>query len=123
MIYVDDELQFADNPAVTPNHSILHGASIRYAEALRDTALLAPWPYLAFGFAALVLAWCWRIRANAQAAIAVLASGLAYAAPLPLIAPGADLRFLGWTCLAAMIGAALALASRPHARAGNVQPN
>ena len=109
LTYVDEELQFANNPAVTPNRSALHGASIRYAEALRDTALLAPWPYLALGVAALALAGRRRARANAQAALAVLASGLAYAAPLPLITPGADLRYLGWTCLAAVIGAALAL--------------
>ena len=36
---------------------------------------------------------------------------LLYAAPLPLIAPAAELRYTGWTCLAAMIGAALVFAA------------
>ena len=44
-------------------------------------------------------------------ALAVLSSGLLYAAPLPWIAPAAELRYVGWTCLAALIGAALAFAA------------
>ncbi|WP_347261890.1 hypothetical protein [Rudaea sp.] len=112
LVYVDEEQAFRDNPPVTPNRSVLHAACMRVAETLRDTIALAPWPYLAIGVAALALAWRRRARANAQAALAVLASGLAYAAPLPLIAPSAELRYLGWTCLAAVIGTALVLASR-----------
>ncbi|MBS0514162.1 MAG: hypothetical protein JSS16_01620 [Proteobacteria bacterium] len=111
LVYVDDELQFRDNPPVAPNRSALHAICIHFAEALRDTSALASWPYLALSLFALVFAWRHRARANAQAALAVLASGLAYAAPLPLIAPSAELRYLGWTCLAAVVGAALALTS------------
>lgn len=112
LVYVDDELPFRDNPPVTPNQSALHSTAIRFADALRDTAALAPWPYLALGLAALPVAWRRRTQANARAALAVLASGLAYAAPLPLIAPSAELRYLGWSCLTAVIGAALAWSSR-----------
>lgn len=111
LVYVDDEFAFRDNPPVTPNNSSLHTVSIRLAETLRDTVLLAAWPYLALSLLALVHAWRRRAHANAQAAIAVLASGLAYAAPLPIIAPSAELRYLGWTCLAAIVGAGLALSS------------
>ena len=121
LVYVDEEQSFRDNPPVAPNRSALHRVCIRLIEAVRDTAVLAPWPYLAFGVAALALAWRRRARANAQAALAVLASGLAYAAPLPLIAPSAELRYLGWTCLAAVIGAALALAA--GTRGGDGAPN
>lgn len=108
LVYVDEELAFRDNPSVAPNSSPLHAACIRLAETLRDTVLLAAWPYLVLSLAVFVYAWRRRTRANAQAAFAVLASGLAYAAPLPLIAPSAELRYLGWTCLAAIIGAGLA---------------
>lgn len=108
LVYVDDEFAFRDNPAVAANGSALHAACVRIAEALHDTVALAPWPYLVLSFAALAVAVRRRAQANAQTAIAVLVSGLAYAAPLPLIAPSAELRYLGWTCFAAIIGAALA---------------
>ena len=108
LVYVDEEFAFRDNPPVTPNSSSLHAACIRLTETLRDTVLLAPWPYLLLSLAALACAWRRRAHANAQAALAVLASGLAYAAPLPIVAPSAELRYLGWTCLAAIIGAGLA---------------
>jgi hypothetical protein len=116
LVYVDEELQFSDNPPVTPNRSALHAACIRFAEAWRDTAVLAPWPYLALSLAALVVAWRRRAHTQAQAALAVLASGLAYAVPLPLVAPSAELRYLGWTCLAAVIGMALALSAKEPPR-------
>ena len=120
LIYVDDEVAFRDNPPVTPNRSALHGVCMRFADALRDTAALAPWPYLALSVVVLCIAWRWRERRNAQAAVAVLASALAYAAPLPLIAPSAELRYLGWSCLAALIGTALTIAaSRPAGRRGS----
>jgi len=123
LVYVDDEFAFASNPPVAANHSALHAAAIRMAEALRDTIVLAPWPYLVLGLAALVVAWRRRAGANAQAALAVLASGFAYAAPLPLIAPSAELRYLGWSCLAAVIGAGLALAATPRRPAEGKAPN
>jgi hypothetical protein len=117
LVYVDDEFHFRDNPDVAPNRSALHAVCMRIAETLRDTIALAGGPYLVLGVIAAVLAWRRRARANAQAALAVLASGLAYAAPLPLIAPSAELRYLGWTCLATVIGAALALASGSRTQA------
>ncbi|MBN8887053.1 MAG: hypothetical protein J0I77_15130 [Rudaea sp.] len=123
LVYVDEEIHFGDNPPVARNDSPLHAACIRVAEALRDTVALAAWPYLVISLFAFAVAWRRRTQANAQAALAVLASGLAYAAPLPLIAPSAELRYLGWTCLAAMIGAALALASTAQARRSREQAN
>jgi len=123
LVYADDEIAFGSNPPVAANHSVFHAATIRVAEALRDTAVLAPWPYLVLGLAALAVAWRRRAQANAQAAIAVLGSGFAYAAPLPLIAPSAELRYLGWSCLAAVIGAGLALSSAPRQAAEGEAPN
>jgi len=111
LIYVDEEVAFRDNPSVTPNRSALHTGYLRIAEGLRDTVALAAWPYLAVSLVAFYAAWRRRESRNAQAALVVLASGLAYAAPLPLIAPSAELRYLGWTCLAALIGTALAIAA------------
>lgn len=123
LVYVDDETAFGSNPPVAANRSAWHAAAIRAAEALRDTPALAPWPYLVLGLAAVVVAWRRRAHANAQAALAVLASGFAYAAPLPLIAPSAELRYLGWSCLAAVIGAGLALSATPRRPAEDEAPN
>lgn len=123
LTYVDAEFPFRDNPPVAPNRSALHAACIRFADAVHDTVALAVWPYLILSLAALAVALRHRARANAKAALAILASGLAYAAPLPLVAPSAELRYLGWTCLAAIIGAALALADGHRAPRESKQPN
>ena len=123
LVYVDNELAFANNPPIAANRSAWHATAIRVAEALRDTPALAPWPYLLLGLAAVAVAWRRRAHANAQAALAVLASGLAYAAPLPLIAPSAELRYLGWSCLAVVIGTGLALTTTPQRPAEGNAPN
>ncbi len=121
MTYVDDEYQFGDNPPIAANSSALHNACLRAIESLRDTVVFAAWPYLVLALAALALAWRRRQHANAQAALALLASGLLYAAPLPLVAPSAELRYLGWTCIAVITGAALALAATPPPASAGVE--
>ncbi|HZX90291.1 MAG TPA: hypothetical protein VFE67_06585 [Rudaea sp.] len=113
LVYVDGETAFGTNPPVAPNGTALHALIVRAFEAARATPVLAAWPYLLLALVAMLHAWRHRGSANAQAAFAVLSSGLLYAAPLPFIAPSAELRYLGWTCLAALIGAALAFTSRP----------
>jgi len=111
LVYVDGDVDYRNNPPVVANATPLHGVVVRAFEAARDTLVLAAWPYLLLALAALAIAWRRRAHANAQAAIAVLVSGLLYAAPLPFIAPSAELRYVGWTCLAALIGAALAFSA------------
>jgi len=113
IVYVDGESAFGTNPPVAPNATAAHALLVRAFEAARATPILAAWPYVVLALAAIVHAWRRRREANAQAALAVLGSGLLYAAPLPFIAPSAELRYLGWTCLAALLGAALTFTSRP----------
>lgn len=108
LVYVDGDITYRDNPPVAPNTTFAHASLVRGFEALRDTAVLAAWPYVLLALVAIVVAWRRRGQANAKAALAVLSSGLLYAAPLPFIAPSAELRYLGWTCLCAVLGAALA---------------
>ena len=112
IVYVDAETAFGTNPPVTPNTTAAHALLVSLFEAARSTVLLAAWPYVLLAVVATMLAWRRRRNANAQAALAVLCSGLLYALPLPLIAPSAELRYLGWTCLAALLGAALAVTTR-----------
>jgi hypothetical protein len=108
LVYFDGETAYKTNPAVSPNTTAAHGFWMRAFEAGRSTLALAAWPYLVLALIAGVVAWRRRHAADAKAALSVLASGLLYAAPLPLIAPSAELRYLGWTCLSALLGAALA---------------
>jgi hypothetical protein len=108
LVYASGEATFLDNPPVTANTTPAHALLMRGFDAARPTIALAAWPYLVLAIIAAIVAWRRRVQENAQAALVVLASGLFYAAPLPFIAPAAELRYLGWTCLAALLGAALA---------------
>jgi hypothetical protein len=118
MVYIDGEYQYHENPSVAPNTNAIHAWLIRAIEAVRDTAVVVAWPYVALAVFAWVIAWRRRGTQQALAALAVLTSGLLYALPLPLIAPSAELRYLGWTCLSAVLGAALAFTLAPvHRRA------
>ena len=108
LVYFDGETAYRTNPPVAPNATAAHAFWIRAFDAARDTVALAAWPYLVLAVVAAIVAWRRRATADAKAALAVLSSGLLYAAPLPFIAPSAELRYLGWTCLAAILGAALA---------------
>ena len=108
LVYASGEAEFAGNPPVAANTTAAHALLMRAFDAARPTIALAAWPYVVLAFVAALVAWRRREQANARAALVVLASGLLYAAPLPFIAPAAELRYLGWTCLAALLGAALA---------------
>jgi hypothetical protein len=111
LIYFDGEYQYDGNPPIVPNSSAAHAWCVRLFDAMRGSVLLSTWPYLCLTIAALALAWRSRDKADMGPPFAVLGSGMFYAAPLPFIAPAAELRYTGWTCLAALIGTALVLAA------------
>jgi hypothetical protein len=111
LVYFPGNTQYRDNPPVAINASRLHAWFMARFEALRASQLLAPWPYLLLAATGALVAWRRRAAPLAQAALAVIASGLCYAAPLPIIAPSVELRYLAWTCLSAVIGAALAFSA------------
>jgi hypothetical protein len=115
LVYFAGEPPYRDNPRVEPNTSHAHEWLMGAFEELRSTIILAAWPYVALALLAFAIAWRRRGEQQAQAALAVLSSGLLYALPLPLIAPSAELRYLGWTCLSSILGAAL-IFSAPKAR-------
>jgi hypothetical protein len=108
LLYFDGEYQYGENPPIEPNTSTPHAWLMQAFDAVRDTVVFAAWPYAVLALIALAVAWRRRGEQQAQAALAVICSGLLYALPLPLISPSAELRYLGWTCLSAVIGAALA---------------
>lgn len=109
LVYFPASTQYADNPAFAANTSALHAWFAQRIDAWRSRWVLAAWPYLLLSFTACVLAWRRRHAAQAEVALATALSGLCYVAPLAIVAPSVELRYLGWMCLAAIIGCALAL--------------
>lgn len=111
LVYFPLDVQYRDNPAVAGNTTPLHAWFMRQFDRCYASTLFAAWPYLVLGVGAGIVAWRRRGSPLADGALAAVASGLAYAAALPIIAPSVELRYLGWTCLAAVLGAGLALAA------------
>jgi hypothetical protein len=106
LIYVDDVVPYRDNPPVARNRSVLHAALMRAAARMSTTPALAGWPYLLIGLVAAPFAWRRRRDLAGAVALTALASAWLYLVPMiPLAA--AELRYLGWPCLASMLAAAL----------------
>jgi len=106
LIYVDEEFQYRDNPRVGRNESALHTSLMRGAAWLSGTRVLAGWPYLLIGLVAAPFAWKRRRELAGIVALAVLVSAWLYLLPLLVLAP-AELRYLGWSCLASVLAAAI----------------
>ena len=117
LILVDAEVQYADNPPVAPNVGVLHRTLMRVAAVLRATPALAAWPYLLIGLIALPAAWRRRPEPGGRVALLLLASAWLYALPLVFLAPSAEVRYLGWPCVASLLAFACAgLAPRSVSR-------
>lgn len=108
LVYVDDEVGYRDNPPVARNATRLHARVMRLAARLVDTPALAAWPCLLAGLVAAIAAWRRRREAAAAIALALLASTWLYALPLCALAPAAELRYLGWPCVASLLALACA---------------
>jgi hypothetical protein len=106
LIYVDAEVQYGDNPPVARNASALHQALMRMAAPLSTTPWLAGWPYLLLGVLVAPLAWRRRREPAGIVAIVLLTSAWLYLGPLLVLAT-AELRYLGWSCLASIVAAAV----------------
>jgi len=114
LVYVDAQVAYRDNPPVAPNAGRAHRRLMDWIEAWRPTPLLAPWPYLAIGLALAPVAWRRRRTAAGGLACVLLVSAGLYALPYPVLAPAAESRYLGWSCLASVLAAVLALAAGGH---------
>jgi hypothetical protein len=108
LIYVDAEVSYRDNPPVARNASPLHDLLMRTAARLATTSWLAGWPYLLVGVVTAPWAWQRRRELAGIVALVLLTSALLYLGPLLVLAP-AELRYLGWSCLASVVAAAVVL--------------
>jgi len=115
LIYVDDEFRYRDNPPVARNDSWLHRALMQAAARLARTPLLAGWPWLLVGLVAAPFVWRARRELPDTIALAALASAWLYLPAVIVLAP-AELRYLGWPCLASVLAAALAGLARSAPR-------
>jgi uncharacterized membrane protein HdeD (DUF308 family) len=80
---------------------------MRAAASLVSTPILAGWPYLVVGLLAARSAWRRRRENAGRIALVLLISAWLYVVPLLMLAP-AELRYLGWCCLASIVAAELA---------------
>jgi hypothetical protein len=108
LLYVDDEVVYRDNPPVARNATALHASLMGAAAAIAATPWLAPWPYLLIGLAGLPAAWRRRRSPAGAIALMLLASADLYALSFTLLAASAELRYLGWPCVASLLAAACA---------------
>jgi hypothetical protein len=99
---------FKDNPPLAPPSGAVHAVVQPALSRLVDTPVFAPWSYLVVAAAIVLAALGWRHGPrHRELAGAVAASSLLLAAPLLLVAPSSDFRYLLWSVFAAMLAAAL----------------
>lgn len=116
LVLAPDIVGFADNPPLARNDGALNRWLQPKLSALVDTPLFAGWLYLVVA-AALVARWARRRDGGFGALSGVVAlSALMLAAPLVVLSPSSDFRYLLWSVLATLLAAALALARQPAER-------
>lgn len=112
LAYVPGWKSRTGNPPIAPRHDAWHRYWMGRFEAWRSSIWLAAWPWLLTYPLALALAWPRRRVREGALALAALASGALYALPLAVVAPGAELRYLGWTFVAGWLALGIAVAAR-----------
>lgn len=122
LVYVDAEIAYGDNPPVRGNDGALHRALFERAPRLVATPWLAAWPCLGLGLVAAPFAWRRRATLDGRIGVALLASAWLYALPLTVFAPAAELRYLGWPCVASLLAFAACLLVRSSARTARLEP-
>lgn len=99
---------FRDNPPIAANTGVLNRAVQPMLSKLVDAPLFAPWPYLVLSLAIAGAALAWRHGpGHRELAGTVAASSLCLAAPLVLLAPSSDFRYLLWSVAAGVMAALL----------------
>ncbi|MBZ0222197.1 MAG: hypothetical protein IT467_10160 [Dokdonella sp.] len=109
LIYVDTPTRYGDNPSLATSDGALHRGLMHAADALRATPALAAWPYLLCGLCAALIAWRRRAARSTCIAWITLASATLLFLPLFALAPSAEVRYLGWPCVASLLALACAL--------------
>lgn len=101
--YIPYAVQYKDNPAFAQNETRLHRAAVDWYQVTVGWWISAPAVYVVLAIGCALIAWRGRSDFRAEFALATAVSGLLYVAPLPLVAPSAELRYSGWLFAAATI--------------------
>lgn len=99
--------QHPDNPPLTRRQPWLQKAWAELGRRLSGSAMFFGWPYLLAGSIVAVIAW--RRPQRHPLLPVLLASAALCAAPLPLVAPGAEFRYLVWPVVACLLALMLCL--------------
>ncbi|MBN8728035.1 MAG: hypothetical protein J0H15_10095 [Xanthomonadales bacterium] len=108
LVFAPGWARYGDEPRPPGNGTALHRWLLQAAGALRATPALAAWPYLLAGLAVLPVALRRRREPRGRLALLLLASAWLYGLTLALLAPSAELRYLGWPCVASLFAFAAA---------------
>jgi hypothetical protein len=111
LVLAPDIVGFAGNPPLARNDGALNRWLQPKLSALVDTPLFAGWLYLVVA-AGLVARWAWRRDGGFGALSGVVAlSALLLAAPLAVLSPSSDFRYLMWSVVATGLALALSAAA------------
>lgn len=102
--------QHPDNPPLARRQPGLQQAWARLGQRLSGSAMFLAWPYLLAGAGMAVMAW--RQPRRHPLLPVLLASAALSLAPLPLVAPGAEFRYLVWPLTACLVAALLVCCRR-----------
>ncbi len=111
LVFAPDFFQMTDNPPLERRHPQAQQRWEAVGHRLARTPIFAGWFYVALGMA-LALSAGWR--SAHPLLMPILFSAALYMAPLPLIAPSAEFRYLAWPVLAILIALILRLTRETH---------
>jgi hypothetical protein len=114
---------YGDNPPRALPENALRGKAIGFYQEAVKTWWSAPVVYVAVSLLLLLLFWRQRYGEQGKYALMFVLSGLLYVAPLPLVAPGAELRYFSWLFFTVPVGVAMlfsAMKQRGRVKAGNL---
>lgn len=102
LMYVDAMVPYQNNPPLSKPSGWLYQNVMTWVKRHQYTHWFAAWPWLLLGCIAFTL-MCFRHTEPLQTASRMLfASAVLYTLPLLVIAPAAELRYLGWPLLVAV---------------------
>ncbi|MDR0247005.1 MAG: hypothetical protein LBI16_01195 [Burkholderiales bacterium] len=97
---------YGDNPPITLSENTLRDRVIGFYRKAVKTWWSAPVVYVVISLLLLPLFWWQRYSERGRYALTLTLSGLLYVAPLCLVAPSAELRYVSWLFFTAPVGVA-----------------
>lgn len=103
LMYVDAVVAYRNNPPLTKPNSQMYQTVMKWVKRYQYTHWFAAWPWLLLGGLAFVATGFGRQTPIQTASRMLFVSAVLYTLPLFVIAPAAELRYLGWPLVAAVV--------------------